>query len=300
MDLSGAFLATAGLITLLLAIEEGGSWGWSSAAILGLFASSAAIFAIWLRQQLSRTTPFVDIRQLRHRAVRTADLAAITLGMAMYMFLTVVTQFVQAPPSAGYGFGSTTLVAGLCLVPFSVTSLTASRTTRAITRHVSANIVLIGGSLAIAAAGILFALAHSALWEAFAMMAIMGVGFGYTFAAIPGLIVVAIPKRDTGGAMGLYQVVRYIGFAVGSALTASIIAGHTASGAHHPSVEGYVTALWVGAAICTLSALSTAVLGRGDRSVSDPISEAARDRLMLEDSELATAGLIGVESDLSD
>ena len=31
--------------------------------------------------------------------------------------------------------------------------------------------------------------------------------------------------------MGFYQVVRYIGFSVGSALAAAILAGHTAPGA---------------------------------------------------------------------
>ncbi len=40
------------------------------------------------------------------------------------------------------------------------------------------------------------------------MMAIVGVGLGYTFAAIPGLIVRAVPEEETGSAMGFYQVVR--------------------------------------------------------------------------------------------
>jgi MFS family permease len=296
LDVGGAVLAAAGLIALLLAIGQGASWGWFSASILGLFAAAAAIFIVWLRQQLSRTTPFVDVRQLRHPAVRTADLAAILLGMAMYMFLTVVTQFVQSPRSSGYGFGSSTLVAGLCLVPFSVTSLTASRSTRALTRRISANAILVAGSFSIAAAGTLFALLHGALWEAFAMMAIMGVGFGYTFAAIPGMIARAVPKQETGSAMGLYQVVRYVGFSIGSALTASIVAGHTTIGARHPSEQGYVTALWVGGAVCALSALASAVLGRNGRPAPDHISDIERERLMSEDAELAAAGLVGIEN----
>ena len=71
----------------------------------------------------ARAAPLVDLRQLRHRAVLGADVAAILLGIALYMFLTVVTEFVQTPCAEGFGFGATTLVAGLCLVPFSITSL---------------------------------------------------------------------------------------------------------------------------------------------------------------------------------
>ena len=38
---------------------------------------------------------------------------------------------------------------------------------------------------------------------------------GFTFAAIPGLIVRAVPSEETGSAMGFYQVVRYVGFSIG-------------------------------------------------------------------------------------
>jgi hypothetical protein len=70
------------------------------------------------------------------------------------------------------------------------------------------------------------------------MMGLLGVGLGTTFAAIPGLIVQAVPATETGSAMGFYQVVRYVGFSAGSALTASAVAAHdTPQGA--PTVGGY-------------------------------------------------------------
>jgi hypothetical protein len=199
--------------------------------------------------------------------VLTADLAACVLGLAMYMFLTLVTEFVQEPRAAGYGLGASTLVAGLCLVPLSVTSLLASRTTSSIMRRRSASTVLVGGSMTIAAAGAFFALAHGALWEAFVTMGVIGVGFGYTFAAIPGLITRAVPGSETGSAMGLYQVIRYIGFSLGSALTASILAGHRVPGGP-VSEHGYVVALWVGTAVCALSAGMSWLLSRGEETMS--------------------------------
>ena len=71
----------------------------------------------------------------------------------------------QSPASAGYGFGSTTLVAGLCLRPFSVLSLAASRTIAPVTRRLGPVAVLVGGTLTIAAAGLFFTLEHDALWR---------------------------------------------------------------------------------------------------------------------------------------
>ena len=60
------------------------------------------------------------------------------------------------------------------------------------------------------------------------MMAVLGLGYGLTYAAIPGIIVRAVPESETGSATGFYQVVRYIGFSIGSALAASVLASRDA------------------------------------------------------------------------
>lgn len=296
LDVRGGVVIAAGLIALLLAISQGQQWGWGSAAIIALFAAAAAILAMWVRMQLGNPAPLVDLRQLRHRAVLLADLAAVVLGVAMYMFLTLVTEFVQEPSTLAYGLGASTLVAGLCLVPFSVMSLLASRTTAWFTRRLSASTVLVCGSLVIAAAGVFFALLHDSLWEAFVAMGVIGVGFGYTFAAIPGLITRAVPNSETGSAMGLYQVIRYIGFSLGSALVASILAGDTVAG--RVGEHGYVTALWVGTAACALSAVASWLLARGPEADSPrAMAPGERERLAREEAELASAGLVGIEGE---
>jgi len=146
-------------------------------------------------------------------------------------------------------------------VPFSAGSLLTSRAVVRMTRRFGPRAVLVGGSLTISAAGAFFAVEHSALWQAFVTLGVVGVGFGLTFAAIPGLIASAVPSREAGSSMGLYQVVRYIGFSMGSALAAAILSAHTATDATLPTVDGYVAALWVGTGICALSALASFVLG---------------------------------------
>ncbi|WP_228431125.1 MFS transporter [Baekduia soli] len=294
LDVRGAVVVAVGLVALLLAIGQGESWGWSSAVVVGLFALSVVVFALWVRMQLACAAPLVDLRQLRHRPVLVADFAAVLLGLALYMFLTLVTEFVQTPVAEGYGFGATTLVAGLCLVPFSIASLAASRTMGPLMRRLGARAVLVGGSLVISAAGVFFALVHGALWEAFVTMGVVGIGFGYTFAAIPGLITRAVPEEETGSAMGFYQVVRSIGFSVGSTLSASILAGHTAVGAALPSERGYVVALWVGAGGCALAAVASGVLSAGAMVGAPSAERVQRDR---DDARLAGAGLPDAESD---
>ena len=74
------------------------------------------------------------------------------------------------------------------------------------------------GSVVFAVAALFFAVAHSALWEAFVTIGIGGLGVGFTTGAMPGFIVRAVPRSETGSAMGFFQVVFNVGLTVGSAL----------------------------------------------------------------------------------
>ena len=255
LDWTGAVLLAASLITVLIAVAQGTDWGWSSPEIVGLLVAGGVLGTAWVVQQLHVPVPLVQLRLLRQPAVLAGDVCATVLGVAMYMNLSAVTEFVQAPRSSGYGFGASVVLAGLILVPMSVLMLVGSRALPVLVRWAGIRAVLAVGCLVVAAAGAVFALWHGALWEAFVMMGVLGVGLGATYAAIPGLIVRSVPAHETGSAMGFYQVVRYVGFSLGSAAAASILAGHTPDGTGRPSLGGYTTVLWAAGAVCVVAAV---------------------------------------------
>jgi MFS family permease len=296
LDFLGATLLAGGLSALLIAIAEGSGWGWGSPPTVTLFVVAIVVLGLWGGQQLRAAEPLVDLRLARIPAVLTADVCATVLGMAMYMFLSGVSEFVQIPESNGYGFSASVVVAGLCLVPFSIVSVLASRALPFFTRVVGKRNLLPVGSLIIAAGGLVFALEHDRIWGAFAMMGVMGLGFGLTYAALPGIIVRAVPESETGSATGFYQVVRYIGFSIGSALAASVLAAETPAGSQLPRLAGYTTVIWIGIAICVVAAVLGWVLpGRTAGRGTEP--DAAERRRQEEDAELASAGLPGVPAD---
>jgi MFS family permease len=292
LDGRGAVLLSGGLVALLLAIGQGEAWGWTSPVVLSLAAVAAVAIAAWVAVQLRVDTPLVEVRLLRRPAVLTANVAAFLLGAAMYLFLSTVTALVQVPAGTGFGVAGTVLTAGLCLVPFSITTLAASRTLPWASRVLTPRGVLPTGCLIVAAAGAFLAVEHTHLWEAFVAMGVVGVGLGYTFAAIPGLIVLAVPGEETGSAMGFYQVVRYIGFSIGSALAASVLAAHTAAGAALPGESGFVTALVLAVGLCVAAgALAWLLPGSAPAPGAEP--RELRE-LEVEDAELATSGLVGI------
>jgi MFS family permease len=293
VDLVGATLLTAGLAALLIAIAEGSGWGWGAPVTLGLIVAAIVLLAVWAFQQLRLTEePLVDLHLLGNRRVLTGYVCVCVIGMSMYIYLSAVSEYVQTPKSTGYGFGVSVVVAGLTLVPFSIMTLVGSRALPFSARLVGRRNVIPIGSLLVAASGAIFGLTHHHLWGSFAMMTVFGLGAGITFGAIAGLIVRAVPEAQTGSATGFYQVVRYIGFSVGSALAASVLASQTPAGAQLPHEAGFTTIAWIGVGICVVGALLGWFLPGRDAFSNPPTSDQRRREE--EEAELASAGLPGV------
>ncbi len=152
LDITGALLLATGLASLLVAIAEGGGWGWGAPSTVVLFIAAVVFLTVWAAQQLRVADPLVDLRLARHPAVLTADVCATVLGVSMYMFLSGVSEFVQAPSSLGYGISASVVLAGLCLVPFSVVGLAGAKALPFSTRLVGARNLLPVGCLMVAAA----------------------------------------------------------------------------------------------------------------------------------------------------
>jgi MFS family permease len=210
--------------------------------------------ALWGVRELSTTDPLVDLRLVRHRVVLTANLGGGLLGLAMYMAIALMTQFVQLDAD-GFGLGDTIFITGLALTPLSAGSFVASRFLTVLSARLGPRGVLAIGSLVVGLGMVIFALTLEALWQILVAMGIIGIGLGLTFAALPGLIVSSTPRSETGSATGFYQVSRYVGFAIGSGLSITLLrafGGDTAG--------AYRGTLLVGAAICVVAAVVCWVL----------------------------------------
>jgi hypothetical protein len=77
--------------------------------------------------ELRSTSPLVDVRAVRHPAVAGGNLARFVGGIGMYLLLTLVIRYAQTPH--GSGFGLTTFVVELVLIPFSVIGFVAGKLT---------------------------------------------------------------------------------------------------------------------------------------------------------------------------
>jgi MFS family permease len=113
-----------------------------------------------------------------------------------------------------------------------------------------------------------FRYASSQLWEIYVVMGLAGLGVGCTFAVMPRLIMPAVPSEQTSGALGVNQVMCFIGFSVGSALSAAILGAFSGPAGALPRRLGYDVATVFGAGVCVMTAVIGYVLiGRSRETI---------------------------------
>jgi MFS family permease len=273
LDVAGAVLLALGLCGLLLAISEGEDWGWLSTRTVAVFAAGVVLTLLWIGHQLRVAHPLVRLSLLRHRAVLTANVAALLAGVGMYLLLSLGVRFVQTPVSTGYGLGASVVMGGLALVPFSAGSFIATRIAPAIVRRTSHAAVLPIACAALLAGMVMFSFARGSMVEIFVLMAIEGLGVGGIFAVVPGMLLRSVRADETASAMSFNQVLRYIGYAVGSALAGVILASHTAAGRTYPGDGGYTAAGLVACGMWIVTGVVTAVLALRLREPQPPADE---------------------------
>ena len=73
--------------------------------------------AAWVWSELRAATRLIDMKMMRRPGVWTNNVVALLVGIGLYAMFAFLPEFVQTPPSAGYGFGASIFRSGLCCCP---------------------------------------------------------------------------------------------------------------------------------------------------------------------------------------
>ncbi|MFT4126316.1 MAG: MFS transporter [Gordonia sp. (in: high G+C Gram-positive bacteria)] len=260
LDVGGAVLLAATLIALLLGISQGRTWGWGSAATVGVFVAAVLFGVAFVAVERRATAPIVDLALLTRPGLVGTNLATIVIGIGMFAAVTLIPQFAQADPAGGFGFGYTPSQTGVMLIPTALLMVVAAPLATRMSRRTSYRTTFGVGAVLAGVALVLFA-AVPQVWAFYLGGAVLGIAYGLAFASLGGLVVGAVGQEQTGAATGINTILRTVGGALGAQLAAVIVVG--SADAHGlPTTSGFVVAFLVSAGVALLALVAAAGVRR--------------------------------------
>jgi EmrB/QacA subfamily drug resistance transporter len=112
LDVLGFAAVAGGLFSLLLALEEGGDWGWTSYRILILFTAAVLLIALFVVIELEVDQPLLDLRIFKRGQFVLALALGSAVSLGMFASAFFIPQFLQ-----GSVRGLTPVNTGIALIP---------------------------------------------------------------------------------------------------------------------------------------------------------------------------------------
>lgn len=255
-DYRGALLLSVALVAGLLALSKGGNWGWTSPLTLGLAGTTLLLLLVWVPLELRFPHPLIDLRLAARPAVLLVNTAAVLVGIGMFANLLVSAQLLQLPTSTGFGLGLDIVESGLWMAPTALVFGLMAPVSAVIIRWTSARMTLVLGAAGMSAAYVARTFLSEQLWQIVLASTLVAAGTSLTYAAMPILVMRAVPLPETASANGVNVLLRSVGNSTSSAaLAASITVASVQVGADLlPTFDAFRFMFLVSAGTCGLAA----------------------------------------------
>lgn len=252
LDLTGALLATGGLLAVVLPLVEGREHGWPvwTWLCLGAAVPLGAGFVAHQRRLAARGgSPLVHPALFAHRSFGAGLAASVAFQAGMGSFFYVLALYLQA----GHGLGP--LGSGVAFTPIALgyvgTSLVAGRVAARLGRQ-----ALALGGLGMATGLVITYLAVSAGSVAALVpgFVVAGAGMGLVLAPLTALVLARVPMAYGGAAAGALSTAQQVGGALGVAVIGVLFYGRLGA--------GYPVAFRAGLVYLIVAALAVVVLAQ--------------------------------------
>ncbi|MEV8517198.1 MFS transporter [Dactylosporangium sp. NPDC051484] len=273
-----ALLLAGWLVPLLVGVTSAPAAGWISLRALGLIALAVVACAVWAVVEWRLPVPLIDLRMMTVRGVWSANVVALTTGLAMFAGFTFYPQFSQVPRSEGYGLGASVIEAGHITLPQTVGAFALGFLVPMVARRIGTRQVVVAGSLLTAAGAGMAAYFHDETWQMYVVSGLTGVGVAAVYACLANAVVAAVRPDQTGAVTGMNANIRTIGGAFGSAIAATLIAARTGP-TGYPAEQGYVNVFtFIMMAAVLAAAAGLLIPSGGRRTTLQPAGERAAAR----------------------
>jgi EmrB/QacA subfamily drug resistance transporter len=219
-DVAGAILSGVGLFSLLLALSEGQSWGWTSPAIVLLLAAFVGFGVLFLLAERRSIQPMIDLALFKIRPF-SAGLASVVVAFAGLFTATFLLPFLLQQAR-----GFSPIEAGLLLTPVPITMAVVAPLSGALSDRIGPRLpasigmaIMVLGLLSLTQLPVNFTL-PDLIWR----LVLLGIGQGLFMSPNSSAVLGSVPRPRMGTASGTLAQMRVNGQALGIALSAAIVA----------------------------------------------------------------------------
>jgi MFS family permease len=206
------------------------------------------------------------------------NIAAVAIGFGMMAQSIVVPQLLQLPETTGYGLGQSVLAAGLWLAPGGLMMLVFAPVSSRLISTAGARITLMVGATVLGVGYLVALLLMDAPWELLVASCIACAGVGIGYAAMPTLILDAVPMREAASAVGLNALMRSVGTTLAAAVMGTLLTSRTQSlgGIELPTMGAFQLCFVAGAIAAFVGVAITATIPRRASAAQQPAQSEAR------------------------
>jgi EmrB/QacA subfamily drug resistance transporter len=272
-DALGAVLVTGGLVSLVYAITQSGTYGWGSARTIGVIAASGVLLAAFGWWERRHAEPLMRFGILRTKTVAGANVGGLILGTATFSLFLMLTLYMQQV------LGYSPMKTGVAYLAVAGSAILWSAVAAQLVNRVGVKPVLVTGMVALTSGLVYFtqvSVHGTYLGDLLPGFLLVGVGLGFSFVPISIAALAGVQPAEAGLASGLFNTTQQIGGALGIAILSTIATSRTshalADGTAPPSalVNGFTGAFVVGAGIAAVGVVAALTLIRRDELAQAP------------------------------
>lgn len=278
LDLPGATLATAGLMSLVYGLSQAPADGWGSTTVIGFIVAAIILLAGFVFNESRADQPMLPLNLFRIHNVAGGNATALAIACTLFSMFYFMTLYVQTV--LGYGPAKSGLSFLVVTVTIGATAAFVAKTVG----KIGYKPFLVAGPVFLAVGLFTISLLMKVgghYWQnVFPGLVLIAFGMGCSFISMTLAATSGVPKHLSGIASGVLNTSQQVGGAVGLAVLSAIYASTLKSDlAKHvvlnsAKISGYKAGLRVGVGLAVVAAIVAFLIVKNEKVSPDEITPA--------------------------
>ena len=227
LDIPGFIFGASGLATVVYALSEAGSRGFSDPIVAGFGTLGVVLLACFVAAELRTAYPMINVRLFRYRLFTAGNGVMFFSSAAFGGIMFLLPLLLQAER------GLTPLESGMTTFPQAIgVMLTAALAGKLYNTVGPRRLMIVGMTLsALSTFAFILVGLNTGDWEIRGLLLVRGAAFGLALVPLQAATFAQVTSEETGHASAAFSVVRQVASSFGVALIATVLTSRL--GAHN-------------------------------------------------------------------